>query len=159
MCRNTSLKVFSVPKPPHQLTQGNARIKTSCHLCSLNTNTVYLQKEIISQRNNLCQYQQYAMGKERIQYQICTSNKARNVHQWFSTICISHPSAAETPANLRLDYIPDRRRKSIARNGRTYVLLKPAVEHVSHNILAFKQPCSCLLHRWVTTQKHHILVA
>jgi len=55
----------------------------------------------------MCQRQQYAMETERTQCQLCTSNKARNLHQWFSAFCILHPSAAETPASLRLDYTPD----------------------------------------------------
>jgi hypothetical protein len=53
------------------------------------------------------QCQQYAMETDRTHRQIYTSNKARNMHQWFSTFCISQPSAAETPASLRLDYMPD----------------------------------------------------
>ena len=79
MCRNTSLKTFSVPKPPHLLTQGTN--KNSCHLCSLNASTVYLPKEIICQRSNMCQCHQYAMEREkhiavsvyRIRKEICIS--------------------------------------------------------------------------------------
>ena len=96
----------------------------------------------------MCPCQQYAMETDRTQCQLCTSNKARNLHHWFSTFYISHPSAAETPVRLRLDYVPDDSRKRAAGSGgRTYVLQTSVLEHGSQNILVVKQPRSCLLHR------------
>jgi len=116
MCRNRSLDIVSVPKPPHQLTQGTALTITTVTCVYLKLK-VYLQKEIICRRSNMCQWQQYAMKTDRTQCQLCTSNKARNLHHWFSTFCISYPSAAETPASLRPDYTPDSRRKRAAGSG------------------------------------------
>jgi len=90
---------------------------------------------------------QYAMETERIQCQIFTSNKARSLHQWLTTFCISHLSAAETPANLSLDYIPGSRMKGIAGWARwNYIQLTPATEHGIQNIQTIKQACSCLQH-------------
>jgi len=69
----------------------------------------------------MCQCQQYTMETERTKYHLCTSNKARNLHQWFSATRISHPSATETPANQRLDYtrtrMPDSGKKIVAGSG------------------------------------------
>ena len=84
----------------------------------------------------MCQCRQYAMETDRTQCQLCTSNKARNLHQWFSDFCISHSSAAETPANLRLDYMPDNKRERAAGSGGgTYVRQTPVLEHGSQTIL------------------------
>jgi len=63
------------------------------------------------------------------------------------TFCISHISAAETPANLSLDYIPGSRMKGIAgRVSWNYVQLTPATEHGIQNIQTVKQACFCLQH-------------
>ena len=154
MCRKMGLKIFSFPKPPHQLAQGTALIKTSCHLCSLKTNIIYFPKKkiYISQRSNVCLCQQYAMETERIQCQLRTQNKARSLHQWFSALRIAYRTAAETPANLRLDYMQDSKIRGLSGNrSGTYILITPVSEHETQHIFVVKPSCSCLQHRWVPT--------
>jgi hypothetical protein len=99
------------------------------------------------------------METERTQCQIFTSNKARNLQQWFTTFCISHLSAAETPANLSLVYISDSRMKGIAKRvSWNYVLLTPAAEHGIQNIQTAKQAFSCLQHRLEIIRGRHVLL-